>query len=484
MADIDDRLDFESNANIKERIGDENIIFSDTVTKIATDKLFGKSQERKMLITNQAIYNIKGDNEIKRRIRIEDIRGITVSRASDQFIVHCNQHEYDYLYVSKSRKKIIKVLQNLYEAVSGKDLLFCQKDDKDISKYVTGKKERRKSVNLFKIGESELSSIKDYIENDDSNAQEEEPEPAPKKAPKPAKVSQADTSVKVVSSKGKGVPPPPPPPPPPPQMKTVASSSKPASKPVDLAAELEAKKNNLQHVEVKDYVSPALQNPEESAAAQTGNSMMAAIIAKRNQMKKVGGGGAAPTGGPKPSKPPGMSGPKPTSSQAPKPMGGAPKPVTSTGSTGAPSNSFKPPTSSPAFKPPTSSAVHKPPTSTSSAASKPPAKMGGGGNNAFAAKMAALQARMGGGGGGGGGYSSSSAASSAPKSNEPSKPIVELCQGNTKRMDINKVIGNLEKENKKKASKTSSKPVEVKVVASKGKGIPPPPPPPPPPPKI
>ena len=99
MADIDDRLDFESNANIKERLGDENIVFSDTVTKIATDKLFGKSQERKMLITNQAIYNIKGDSEIKRRIRIEDIRGITISKTSDQFIVHCNQHEYDYLYV-------------------------------------------------------------------------------------------------------------------------------------------------------------------------------------------------------------------------------------------------------------------------------------------------------------------------------------------------------------------------------------------------
>ena len=62
-------------------------------------------------------------------------------------------------------------------------------------------------------------------------------------------------------------------------------------------------------------------------------------------------------------------------------------------------------------------------------------------------------------------------------------PIVELCEGNTKRMDINKVIGNLEKE-KKKQAKSSSKPVAVKVVSCKGKGIPPPPPPPPPPPKI
>lgn len=88
------------------------------------------------------------------------------------------------------------------------------------------------------------------------------------------------------------MPPPPPPPPPPPKVATVPSSKPTSSKPVDLAAELAAKKNNLSHVEVKDYVSPALQKPEEGGVPQTGNSMMAAIMAKRNQMKKVGGAGA------------------------------------------------------------------------------------------------------------------------------------------------------------------------------------------------
>jgi hypothetical protein len=45
-------------------------------------------------------------------------------------------------------------------------------------------------------------------------------------------------------------------------------------------------------------------------------------------------------------------------------------------------------------------------------------------------------------------------------------------------MNINSVIGKLEKERKGGAS---SKPVEVKVVSASGKDIPPPPPPPPPP---
>ena len=100
--------------------------------------------------------------------------------------------------------------------------------------------------------------------------------------------------------------------------------------------------------------------------------------------------------------------------------------------------------------------------------------------------MAALQARMGGGAKSGGGASSggastTSSASSAQAPKDPNKPIVELCEGNTKRMDINKVINNLEKEKKKQVKSAPYKPVKVKVIANKGKGIPPPPPPPPPP---
>ena len=70
--------------------------------------------------------------------------------------------------------------------------------------------------------------------------------------------------MKVTSNKGKGIPPPPPPPPPPPKVAPTGPSKSSSSKPVDLAAELEAKKSNLQHVEVKDYVPPALKSPEEA----------------------------------------------------------------------------------------------------------------------------------------------------------------------------------------------------------------------------
>ena len=472
MIEAEDNLNFQDNKDIKSKIGDEQIYFSDKMRKIATEKRlsFLSNQERNLLITDLAIYNLNG-TEIKRRIKIEDIKAITVSKTSNQFIIHGSQDAYDYLFVYPDRRKIAKILQSAFESKTGKDLLFCKKEDKDLTKFVVGKTERKKNPYLFKIDQNELTSIKDYIEEQ----AEEEPEPK-KSTPPPKSSSKSETSSgepKVVSGKGKGVPPPPPPPPPPPKVPTVATTQKAApTKTVDLAAELAAKKNNLAHVEVKEYVSPALQKPEEGGAPQTGNSMMAAIIAKRNQMKKIGGAGAgtSTTSKPpsKPSAPIGNAPKQGGTTIAPKSnissgTGGMPKPVTNT----APKINTGGVAPKPAPKPATTGGA------------KPPMKMGGGGgSSAFAAKMAALQARMAGGGGGGG----STTSSSTPASSGPSKPIVELCEGNTKRMDINKVIGNLEKEKKNQASKKLSSPPKVKIVSAKGKGVPPPPPPPPPPP--
>ena len=55
-----------------------------------------------------------------------------------------------YIFIPKE-KKIIKYLQYIYENKTGKDLLFCKKNDKDLSKYLMNKKERIKNPDLYKI---------------------------------------------------------------------------------------------------------------------------------------------------------------------------------------------------------------------------------------------------------------------------------------------------------------------------------------------
>lgn len=105
------------------------------------------------MITNIAIYNFK-DNEIKRRIKIEDLYGITYSSSSNQFALHFNQNDYDYLFQSENRDKIIALLQNLYVKKKNQDILFCVKQDRELTKYVVTKKERKKihiRLNLIKM---------------------------------------------------------------------------------------------------------------------------------------------------------------------------------------------------------------------------------------------------------------------------------------------------------------------------------------------
>jgi len=157
-----DNLNFENNSVIKEKIGSENIYYSDKVYKINTS-IFTKTQERNFLITDQAIYNFKG-TELKRRIRIQDLKCITTAKLSDEFIIHGNENEYDYLFISQDKNKIINILQAVFEILTHKNLLFCIKNDSNLSKFVVGKKERKKNPNAFKIEKKELMSIKEFIE--------------------------------------------------------------------------------------------------------------------------------------------------------------------------------------------------------------------------------------------------------------------------------------------------------------------------------
>ena len=58
MEDTSDKdyLNFKNEKNIKSIIGDEKLLFSDKLIKI---NRYGLSQERNILITDKAIYNLK-----------------------------------------------------------------------------------------------------------------------------------------------------------------------------------------------------------------------------------------------------------------------------------------------------------------------------------------------------------------------------------------------------------------------------------------
>jgi hypothetical protein len=101
-----DYLKFIGDKSIIEITKDEQILFSDKVTK--TNR-FGFSQERNIIVTNKAVYNLK-KKTLKRRIDLGAILGITISKLTDEFVIHGNENEYDYDYISWSRKRIIECI--------------------------------------------------------------------------------------------------------------------------------------------------------------------------------------------------------------------------------------------------------------------------------------------------------------------------------------------------------------------------------------
>jgi serum/glucocorticoid-regulated kinase 2 len=96
--------------------GGENVVFSDFVLKINRK---GKTQERAILITNKAVYNLKVKNygSCQRRIPMANIEAVSTSTISDEFVLHVPS-EYDYRYKSIQKEKIVIALKQVKPGIT------------------------------------------------------------------------------------------------------------------------------------------------------------------------------------------------------------------------------------------------------------------------------------------------------------------------------------------------------------------------------
>ena len=160
----EDTLNFKNDPEIKAILSHEDIYYSGKIIKVRQG-IFSANQDRTILITDKAVYNLKLKQK-KRRIEMENIAGITVSRLSDQFVIHGKNDDYDYLYISPNRLKIIEILETVYEASTQNELLFYIANDKDLTKYVVNRSDRKKiKKEMNNIEPKQLMSIREFIES-------------------------------------------------------------------------------------------------------------------------------------------------------------------------------------------------------------------------------------------------------------------------------------------------------------------------------
>ena len=65
--------------------------------------------------------------EIKRRIPLNIIYGITINKLTDEFIIHGKESEYDYYYISHRRFQIIETIYNAYFKLEHTKFKFSRK---------------------------------------------------------------------------------------------------------------------------------------------------------------------------------------------------------------------------------------------------------------------------------------------------------------------------------------------------------------------
>ena len=155
-----DFLKFAQDYSIKSNITrEEEIQFSDTVQKINKN---GWKQSRNLVLTDKAIYNLK-KKELKRRIDYTKIIGITLSKQSDEFVIHCLEMDYDYQFISQKKKTIVEIIAKNYELIKEEELKLFEINVKNLNQFVTTKKEKEKQQSLSRMPKTGQINVKDYL---------------------------------------------------------------------------------------------------------------------------------------------------------------------------------------------------------------------------------------------------------------------------------------------------------------------------------
>ena len=159
---FEDRLGWCKDEEISKIIGNEKIYYSNKVQKYNSYSL---KQERSLLLTNKCIYNIVS-KKVKRQMKYEEMRGISFSNLSNEFIFHANQG-YDIHYISSDKILIIYIIAKLYEELLKKPIILCEIKDKSLKAYVTSKADKKKDSEYSRIDENFKIDTRTFLIDND-----------------------------------------------------------------------------------------------------------------------------------------------------------------------------------------------------------------------------------------------------------------------------------------------------------------------------
>ena len=122
------------------------------------------------------------NKSINLKLSYQQILGITLSKSSNEFILHINYDEQDFYFTSKNKNLVISQILKLFHASTNKNLKLCEVDQKRIKQYITSKKDKKKNTAFTKLDEKLIIDSKQFVEkNEKINGNEIEKDKLEKK---------------------------------------------------------------------------------------------------------------------------------------------------------------------------------------------------------------------------------------------------------------------------------------------------------------
>ena len=188
-----DFLGYEEDKDIKKLIKDEEILYSDFISKISR---FGLNQERIILLTDKNLYYLKNKNPTF-VISYPQLLGVTISKTTNEFIFHINFEDQDYHFGSKNRDLLLSQLAQIYQSNTKKPLKICEVEQKSLKQFITSKKDKKKTTSYTKMDQKFLIDTKIFIEK---NSKVNEKELETEKKEKTKKVGTIFSTHKTVKN--------------------------------------------------------------------------------------------------------------------------------------------------------------------------------------------------------------------------------------------------------------------------------------------
>ena len=100
---------------------------------------------------------------MKRKIKYNEILGITFTKLSQEFVVHGLDDEYDYYFQSPEKNILICLIAKFYQEQTNSPLKICEVPEKILKNYVTLKKEKKKDGSNSKMDQNYLINTNSFI---------------------------------------------------------------------------------------------------------------------------------------------------------------------------------------------------------------------------------------------------------------------------------------------------------------------------------